>query len=391
MAYKNLNLFQFRNIENTEIKLEEGVNIFYGNNGQGKTNLLEAIYLLSRGKSFRTLDSSRCIAFDKQNENDSVEKAVAILKSDYIDSYNVSNSFKVRLEKNKKSVWLNDKKTYSTRLSTVCSTVLFSPESLSSIKEGPQQRRDLIDDLIEQIPEYSKGVLQFRKILKARNKVLTDLKNLLKNNDKSQFKNETDLRNVLQSINDLFFKHAEDLVELRVHFLTLLKPYAEEAVRYIFNSKDTFDFKYEISGEEINFENLNIVQNLMKKRAQELQLSEVGVGHSLIGPQKHDIQFIFNGKDSRYYCSQGQQRALIVALKVAEIFYRIQKREERPVLLLDDVMSELDEQKRERLVDFLKDIRSQIIITTTEKSSSLEKIMGTHRQFYIKEGRIAQY
>lgn len=379
MAYKNLNLFQFRNIKNTEIKLEEGVNIFYGENGQGKTNLLEALFFLSRGRSFRTTEPSRCISMFK--EESFSESNVALIKSNYKDSLNVDNSLKVQIENNKKTFWINEKRTVSTKLSTFCPTVLFSPESLASIKEGPQERRNLIDDIIEQLPEYSKAVSQFRKILKTRNKVLSDVKR--------EFKKESEVRDLLNSITDIFIKSALDLIELRIYFLDLLKPYAQTAVRYIFNSEDSFDFNYVISDVEIHKFEAGRIEDLLRKRAQELYMSELSSGYSLIGPQKHDIQFIFNGKDSRYYCSQGQQRALIVALKIAEIFYRLERREESPVLLLDDVMSELDERKRDRLVDFLKDVKSQIIITTTEKSSSLEKIMGPHKQFYIEEGRIS--
>lgn len=377
MAYKNLNLFQFRNIQDIDIKLEDGVNIFYGDNGQGKTNLLEALFFLSRGRSFRTIDSSRCISMTPNFQND----PVAMIRSNYTDNFNVNNSLKIQIEQSKKSFWINEKRTHSTKLSTVSPTVLFSPESLASIKEGPQQRRDLIDDLIEQLPEYSKAISQFKKILKTRNKILSDVK--------KEVKKEADVRDLLSSINDLFMKHALDLIELRFYFLNVLKPYAEIAVRYIFNSQDDFNFSYSISGQDLyDFDALKIEQ-MMRKRASELYNAELSTGYSLIGPQKHDIQFIFNGKDSRYYCSQGQQRALIVALKIAEIFYRLERREESPVLLLDDVMSELDERKRDRLVDFLKDVKSQIIITTTEKSSSLEKIMGPHRQFYIEEGKIS--
>ncbi|MCO5112776.1 MAG: DNA replication and repair protein RecF [Bdellovibrionaceae bacterium] len=379
MAYKNLNLFHFRNIKNTEIKLEEGVNIFYGENGQGKTNLLEALFFLSRGRSFRTTEPSRCISMFK--EESFSESNVALIKSNYKDSLNVDNSLKVQIENNKKTFWINEKRTVSTKLSTFCPTVLFSPESLASIKEGPQERRNLIDDIIEQLPEYSKAVSQFRKILKTRNKVLGDVKR--------EFKKESEVRDLLNSITDIFIKSALDLIELRIYFLDLLKPYAQTAVRYIFNSEDSFDFNYIISDVEIHEFEAEKIEDLLRKRAQELYISELSSGYSLIGPQKHDIQFIFNGKDSRYYCSQGQQRALIVALKIAEIFYRLERREESPVLLLDDVMSELDERKRDRLVDFLKDVKSQIIITTTEKSSSLEKIMGPHKQFYIEEGRIS--
>ncbi len=375
MSFEIVELQNFRNFKNEVIKLEDGVNVFFGDNAQGKTNFLESLYILSRGKSFRTLDISHCLKDEFENE---IQKTV--LKSDFKDIYSVNNKFRIEIEKNKKTVWLNQKRTLSTKLSTLCPVVLFSPESLSAIKNGPSERRDLIDDLIESLPEFSKSVTQFRKILRARNKILSDLK--------KGIKKEESVKLTLEAIDEIFLKHSLDLIELRMFFLNMLEPYIIQSIKFLFGEDMVFKFSYEA----LKVENLDFYPKkwaeILKSDLIRLYSAEIAVGHSLIGPHKHEVQFILNGKDSRYYCSQGQQRGLIIAFKVAEVLYRLQTRNERPVLLLDDVMSELDEGKRIKLVDFLKSINSQIIITTTDRSNNIEKTMGKHSQFKIDQGKI---
>lgn len=380
MAFKKVELFQFRNINQTHVLLEDGINILYGDNGQGKTSFLESLYFLSRGKSFRTLDTYHCVQEVNQSSVEKPYQGIAVLHSVFEDQNNVKNNFKIELTKNKKTFWLNQKRTLSTKLSTVCPSVLFSPESLTTIKDGPSERRELIDDFIEQLPEFSSSVTTYKKILKSRNKILNDVKR--------ELKKESEVRNTLIAINDLFFKHALDLIELRFHFLEVLQPYVQDAVKYIFGEKTEFKFKYIISSSEIKQFEYDKIGTLLRQRSLELYYPEMSTGYSLIGPHKHEIQFIFNGKDSRYYCSQGQQRALIIAFKIAEVLFRLSQRNEKPVLLLDDVMSELDEGKKIKLVDFLKSVNSQIVITTTDRSKNLEKSMGPHAQFKITNGEL---
>lgn len=390
MSFGIVELINFRNFKNEVIKLEEGVNVFYGDNAQGKTNFLESLYILSRGKSFRTLDISHCLAdqntnlnvesLDYQNQIQIFEHQKTTLKSEFKDIYLVKNKFKIELEKTKKTVWLNQKRTVSTKISTLCPVVLFSPESLSAIKNGPLERRNLIDDLIESLPEFSKSVSQFRKILRARNKILNDVKKGLKKEDA--------VSTTLEAINDIFIKHSTDLIELRLYFLNLLQPYIIQSIKFLFGNDMEFQFGYEASiAGNLVYDVKNWTEKL-ENDSKRLRIAEMSVGHSLIGPHKHEVQFFLNGKDSRYYCSQGQQRGLIIAFKVAEVLYRLQTRNERPVLLLDDVMSELDEGKRIKLVDFLKSINSQIIITTTDRSNNIEKTMGNHSQYKINQGKI---
>lgn len=378
MPFKNIELINFRNFKNESTQLENGVNIFYGMNAQGKTNLLESLYFIARGKSFRTLSLDH---FLREDEEDGLNQNLKlIIKTDFRDSHDVNNKLKVEIFENKKNFWLNQKKTFAHKILGLCPVVLFSPESLSVIKNGPSERRNIIDDLIESLPEFSKSVQNFKKILKARNKVFQDLK--------KNIKKDQDVKLTLEALNEIFLKNCLDLVELRFYFLERMRPFANEAVKYIFGEKNEFDFRYIAS--ETHFPSFIQEEWRLKLLSDFKRLydAEKATGHSLVGPHKNEIRFVLNGKDSRYYCSQGQQRGLIISLKIAEILYRISMRNEKPVLLLDDVMSELDEGKRIKLVDFLKSINSQIIITTTDKTADLEKSMGPHAQFKIEDGKI---
>lgn len=258
--------------------------------------------------------------------------------------------------------------------------VLFSPESLSAIKEGPSERRNLIDDFIESLPEFTRSVSQYRKTLKARNKILSDIK--------KEHKKLHEVKSVLEALDEIFLKNSLDLIELRLFFLKKFEPYIQESIKFLFGEGTDFRFRYVASGSEIEvFDALKITEKFHSD-VKRLFEAEVAIGYSLLGPHKHEVEFILNGKDSRYYCSQGQQRGLIIAFKIAEVLYRLHVRNERPILLLDDVMSELDEGKRIKLVDFLKSINSQIVITTTDRSNNVEKSMGPHSQFKIEQGNI---
>jgi DNA replication and repair protein RecF len=375
MSFHKVELNNFRNFRKAEINLEDGVNVFYGDNAQGKTNFLESLYLLSRGKSFRTLDINHCLY-----ESEDLNQHISVIKSDFLDVNSVNNKFKLEIEQNKKTVWLNQKRTLSTKISTLCPVVLFSPESLIAIKNGPSERRDLIDDFIESLPEFTKSVSQYRKVLKARNKILNDVK--------KEIRKLSDVIKTLDAINDLFLKQSLDLIELRLFFLKKFEPYIIESIKFLFGEQNEFRFRYVASKLELNEFNAQKISEKFRFNLERLLDAETSSGYSLLGPHKDEVEFLLNGKDSRYYCSQGQQRGLIIAFKIAEVLFRLRVRNERPVLLLDDVMSELDEGKRIKLVDFLKSINSQIVITTTDRSNNVEKSMGPHTQFKIDKGTI---
>lgn len=350
MQLNTLGLKNFRNISEAFLRLSPRLNIFIGDNGQGKTNFIESIHLLIEGESFRYSDYSTLVQFGHEN---------AFIKATLINN-DLEYQILLKILGNKKETLVNDKKT--TKIEQYLPpVVLFSPESLSVIKESADERRKLLDSLIEtSIKNGKQLLLDFKKALRTRNKILKDI---------SEEKISRDMGlQTLESINQIYFSLAGKLSYLRIKCLTDIKPFVQEALVKIEakNPNVTFDFSYVISDQKIVENSEEMLINLMKKRAQELLPAELSAGISLVGPQKHDVIFLYSGNDSRFYSSQGQQRSIILAFKMAQIVYHYRVNGFYPVLLLDDVLSELDQTKQSSLVLALNEIQTQTFLTSTD-------------------------
>lgn len=349
-----------------ELNPNEGLNVFLGKNGQGKTNLLETIYVASKGKSFRAGSASE---WRSQNLN---ENEVCSLEFEIKDQ-NIHHNLKLGWTGNAKQVLLDDKKVTTAKLIQILPIVLFSPESLSSIKDGPEKRRSLVDEMLTSSFEQQHYYHQYKKALQNRNKFLRDCK------EKQMFE-----ENLYNSLNVLFLNFSTKLSIARINFLMNLEPFVKKSLSLIFSDELEYKFDYIISDRKVKDWDAKQILELHQERASQLKVAEYKSGTSLVGAHKHDVKFYINGNDSRYYSSQGQQRGLILALKMAEVLYRF-KKGEKPILLLDDVLSELDEEKRSKLLDFLKSFKTQIFITTTELSQE-SKLNGHF--FKIKKGEL---
>lgn len=355
MQLNTLGLKNFRNISEAFLRLSPRLNIFIGDNGQGKTNFIESIHLLIEGESFRYSDYSTLIQFGHES---------AFVKATLVNN-ELEYQILLKILGNKKETLVNDKKT--TKIEQYLPpVVLFSPESLSVIKESADERRKLLDSLIETSIAAGKSgsgkqlLLDFKKALRTRNKILKDI---------SEEKISRDMGlQTLDSINQIYFGLAGQLTYLRIKCLTDIKPFVQEALVKIEakNPNVTFDFSYVISDQKIVENSEEMLINLMKKRAQELLPAELSAGISLVGPQKHDVIFLYSGNDSRFYSSQGQQRSIILAFKMAQIVYHYRVNGFYPVLLLDDVLSELDQTKQSSLVLALNEIQTQTFLTSTD-------------------------
>lgn len=340
----------FRNFSEATVKFSPKVNIFIGENGQGKTNLLEALFVLTRGQSFRYADNENLI---HKGSHEAFLKAKAMHgELDY--------DLQLSILKSKKNHLLNGKKATFTDLSFRFPNVIFSPESLAAIKEGADQRRQLIDDLLVSFnPRNADLIADFRKALKTRNKML---KNYL-SGDVDQFQTQQ----LLESLNPTFLKLAADLTWQRLEALRAILKDFNHSMNSISNTTNVdISVEYVVSSENMMQKSRSDVENLLRKRLSELTSAELASGSSLVGPQKHDIVFLYDENDSRFYCSQGQQRALILSFKMAQIVYHRRVHGTYPILMLDDVLSELDSGKRDSLIRFLGDINTQIFITTTD-------------------------
>lgn len=350
MQYLNLSLNGFRNYSSAYTELNPRVNIFIGKNGQGKTNLLEALFLLTQGYSFRYGENS---TFINSNFNE------AILKTKIINQ-SLENDLTLQILKSKKNLFLNNKKISNQLILNRFPVVIFSPESLAIVKEGDDQRRNLIDQHLSNIDIKNRELIQnYKKVLKTRNRVLKDHLQGIRPI------NETE--DLLESLNTTFIDLATQLTVARIENLIKITPELNNAMRFISKTQNVdILVEYVISGQDGLSLTSEKIKNIIQNRCVELHQAELSSGISLVGPQKHDVKFLYNGNDSRFYCSQGQQRALILSYNMAQIVYHRTVHGNDPVLMLDDVLSELDSDKRLALISFLKEIKSQIFITTTD-------------------------
>lgn len=362
MLFKEIYARNFRNFSEISAQFSPRINFFIGNNGQGKTNLLEALYLFSDGDSFRYGDNSVLI---KEGQNESHLRVVA-------ESKGLKYELKAQIQKSKKTFFANEKKVSSAELRKRFTSILFSPESLASIKEGADFRRDLVDGLLVSInPTNADLISEYRKALKTRNKIFRDYV------DGSTDRNQT--LALLESLEPSFLRLATQITMARIEALKSILSEFNAAMKDISqNSLVDISVEYVISHENCLEKSLEEVNEMLRKRLMELRDAEMATGGSLVGPQKHDIIFLYGQKDSRFYCSQGQQRAIILSFKMAQIVYHRRVHGFYPALMLDDVLSELDEGKKSALINFLHEINTQIFITTTDidlpRSFALENL-----------------
>jgi DNA replication and repair protein RecF len=372
MIFEKLRLVNFRNYRDVVVPFSPRVNVFVGENGQGKTNLLEAMYLISQGDSFRYGDNTTLI---NSNNQEALIQAL-------ITQNDLHYKLKLGLGKSRKVLTLNDKKVSSADVRKIFASVVFSPESLSSIKEGADHRRELVDELLVTFDRRNADVIaDYRKALRTRNKIL---KNHL---DGSQ--DLTLTRDLLSSLEPQFVRLGADLSYARIQALKGISKEFNNAMQYISGeSAVDISVEYTISDQNaLNF-SLEEVTFALQKRLRELHDAELSSGASLVGPHKHDIVFLYGQKDSRFYCSQGQQRAIILSFKMAQIVYHRRAHGTYPVLMLDDVLSELDKAKRNALITFLHEINTQIFVTTTDFSLPDAFSLDQLSVLSIKDGNI---
>ncbi len=376
MIFKEIRIKNFRNLSELSTKFSPRINFFVGNNGQGKTNLLEALYLFSNGESFRYGENSVLIQ-DQQQE--SLVQVVA-------ESKNLQYDLKLHLQKSKKTFTANDKKIPTAELRKRFTCVLFSPESLSSIKEAGDQRRDLVDELLVSLSSINADLLwEYKKALRSRNKLLKDA------SEGITLRNQT--LALLESLEPSFLRLASQLTYARLQALKSLLPEFNAAMRDISQGpqKDSpvdISVEYSMSGQNALQKTLEEVHEMLHKRILELRDAELASGASLVGPQKHDIIFLYGQKDSRFYCSQGQQRAIILSFKMAQIVNHRRVHGFYPALMLDDVLSELDEGKRTALINFLHEINTQIFITTTDLTLPQSFALESFSVKEVKDGAL---
>lgn len=352
MHAKNLCIEGFRNISRQENTLSERLNILIGENGQGKTNFIEAIYFLLNGTTFRFGEDHELVQFGKRQ---------SLLKACFKDQ-DLEFEFSAEITDSKKKLVVNGKPSHWSKFPSKISCIQFSPESLNSIKGSAESRRALVDESVSQSESSSrKTYLEFTKALKTRNRILRDFV--------KGVASKTSTMDMLEAIDPSYIRLCARVCEYRLHFLNCIQSEVSRAFDRISTNVGAgvgIEISYKISSEDAMDFNIGQIQSMIGERLNELRPIELVKGTSLVGPQKHEISFLYNRKDSRIFCSQGQQRAIILAFKMAQVVYHRKVHGTYPLLMLDDVLSELDEPKKTALIAFLQEIQTQIFITSTD-------------------------
>ena len=356
MICNKVEIKNFRNSEYAAVEFTEGVNILLGSNAQGKTNLLEAVYLACTSKSFRAANDSQLIRFGCESASVSV---------DFTDTRRQNISFNYQLGK-RRQIEINKNKI--TKISDMIGRfkcVLFCPEHLSLIKGAPSVRRDFLDFAICQLrPMYSVALGKYEKILKERNSLLKNALDDRATYDKTiEFWNEQLVHEaaIISRMRESYIKQAEAyMVEC---FLEMSKRTGRE--------NEIPKLVYKGSSQQESYEDMNVTRDNYMRLLHERPEREIYAGTSLYGVHRDDVEIYLGDRLARDFASQGQQRSLALCLKLAEGEIVKKDSGEYPVFLLDDVLSELDEGRRKYLIDEIKD--KQVIMTSCEPESELYK------------------
>ena len=358
MIIKSLELQNFRNYENLKLDFDSGTNIFYGDNAQGKTNILEAIYLIATTKSHKGSKDSDIIQFGHEE---------AHIRS-YLYKEDVTRQVDMHLRKSKtKGIAIDSQRIKKAAdLLGLLNVVFFSPEDLSIIKNGPSERRRFIDMELCQLDSfYLYNLNHYNKIVNNRNKLLKDL-----------FMNPG-LKETLSIWDSQLLSYGSKIIERRSLFIEQLNQIIFDIHNRLSGGKEQIKIVY-----EKNVEIDNLEEKLRLNQDKDIYLKQ-----TTVGPHRDDISFIVNDIDIRKFGSQGQQRTAALSLKLSEIELVKKSIKDTPVLLLDDVLSELDSNRQNYLLNSIGDI--QTIITCTGLDEFVNNRFEINKVFKVKEGTVS--
>ena len=362
MIVESLELKNYRNYSDLEISFDDGTNILYGDNAQGKTNILESLYLCSTTKSHRGAKDREIIRFNEE------ESHIKLL----IKKKDVPYRIDIHLKKTKsKGIAVNGipiKK--AAQLLGLLNTVFFSPEDLSIIKNGPAERRKFIDIELCQIDKfYLHNLVKYNKIVNQRNRLLKDL----------SLKFDRSLYETIDIWDMQLADYGNKIINRREEFIKQINEIIIEIHRKLSGGKENLSIQYEP----------NVDKNMLKSELEKNREKDIRLKTTSIGPHRDDFGFYLKDVDIRRYGSQGQQRTAALSLKLSEIELVKKVINDTPVLLLDDVMSELDSNRQNHLIDSLNDI--QTIVTCTGLDEFIEHRINVNKIYKIVNGTANLY
>ena len=359
MKIKSLKLKNFRNYELLNLEFDGSTNIFYGDNAQGKTNILESVYLSGTTKSHRGTKDRDLVQFGKEESH--IETVV--------EKNGITYQIDMHLKKNSpKGIAINKipiRK--ASELFGIINIVFFSPEDLNIIKNGPSERRRFIDLELSQLDKvYLNNLSNYNRIVNQRNHLLKDI---------------TQQRNLMETL-DVWeiqlIQYGNKIIERRKQFVKEINKIISNIHKKLTGEKEEINLIYEPSIGNLTFE-----QALAKNRERDMRIKSTSVG-----PHRDDICFMVGDLDIRRFGSQGQQRTAALSLKLSEIELVKQSIHDTPVLLLDDVLSELDKHRQNYLLDSIHDI--QTLITCTGVDEFVNHRFSINKVFHVQDGQVAK-
>lgn len=359
MKIRNLSLINYRNYEKLNIELSSGVNVFQGANAQGKTNILEAIYYCGFGKSHRTNKVKDIIMWDKE---------YSIIKL-YIEMERIDRQIEISLlSDGKKGMTINKIRLLKIGdLLGVLNIVMFSPEDLRIVKESPGVRRRFLDMEISQIDKrYYNSLVDYNKVLSQRNITLKK-----KNPDED----------IISVYDEQLSEFGEYIIQQRLNYIELINFYGKEIHKKITMGKESVEFIYKSTCDYKAPIKESILNDLRKSRKR-----DIGTGYTSVGPHRDDFLININDADAKDFGSQGQQRTVVLTMKFASLEIIKKIKGEYPILLLDDVLSELDINRQKFVLKSIE--RIQTFITLTGYKDVKKFLQGNYKLFTVTDGNI---
>lgn len=366
MKLINLKLTDYRNCRNIEIDFSRGKILIIGKNAQGKTNILESIYFLSTLKSPRTSNNIELINFDAEK---------LCIEADIIKADTEIGLGYIYTKEKTRELKINGVKSRPKDFKSVLKTVLFSTSDLLLLRGNPSDRRDWLDRAISQVyPAYDDRLSKYDKIRIQKN-------NFLKELVKGVQLDET----LLEVYNEQLVITGSNIIFLRKKFLKEIEKIAKEKHRIISETED-LKIRYDCSFLEEETELDQIVEKF-KASLEERRIEEIRRAQACVGPHRDDIQFFINKNEATKFASQGQQRTIVLALKLSELDIITDKTGDEPVLLLDDVLAELDDIRQNYLLKSINN-QTQTIITSVDTVLFEEEFLKDVKIYKIEQGAV---
>lgn len=368
MRLSNLQLQNFRNYDDLSLTFTKNLVIFLGENAQGKTNVLESIFVLAMTRSHRTTNEQELIQWDKN---------LAAIRGT-IERQHTSVPLELFLTKKGRKTKVNhiEQKKLSSYIGQL-NVILFAPEDLSLVKGSPQLRRKFLDMEIGQIdPVYLYDLVQYQKVLKQRNQYLKQLAE----------KKQTD-ELYLEVLTEQLVEFGSKVLIARQKFVKRLEYWASQLHHKISQNKENLVIDYISSVPGAPWDNLEAAQTAFRQALEKVKNKEQFRQVTLAGPHRDDLIFLINEKNVQTFGSQGQQRTTALSVKLAEIDLMKEETGEYPVLLLDDVMSELDDARQLHLLETIEG-KVQTFLTTTTLEHVKDKMTVEPEIFYVRQGQL---